>query len=218
MSLRQARLEDELLEEIEPPKVRHFEQVITRKVQHFYISSIVAEPFYYVDMIHRIHSAGPEDIIYIHLNTPGGHLDTGMQIVNAMRSTPAHVIASIESEAHSLGTLIFLAADEFIVHDHVMMMFHSYSGGIFGKGHEQTAQLQGTTKWFTNVARKLYIPFLEEQELERILRGEDLYIHSEEIRRRLERIVRDRQEKRDLPPPPAKVTTSKRKPKKKTET
>lgn len=181
--------DDNLLEEIEPAKYKHYEQTVLHKLHHFYLSSPVEEPVYYVDMIHRIHTASADDVIHIHLNTPGGHLDTGMQLVNAMRSTPAHVICSIESEAHSLGTLIFLAADEFVVHDNVMMMFHNYSGGVFGKGHEQSAQLEGTKKWFSDAVRKLYIPFLSEDELERLERGEDLYLHSDDIRKRLERVV-----------------------------
>lgn len=168
----------------------HYEQSIIRKVQHFYLSATITEPSNYVDMIHRIQTASPEDVIYIHLNTPGGHLDTGIQLVNAMQSTAAHVIASLEAEAHSLGTLIFLAADEFVVHDNCMMMFHNFSGAVFGKGHEQQAHLAATVKWFNTLARKLYIPFLTEDEFDRILKGEDIYIHSDDIRRRLERMVK----------------------------
>jgi ATP-dependent protease ClpP protease subunit len=180
---------EDLLQEIEPAKYKHYEQQVVHKLHHFYLSQQIEEPPHYTDMIHRIHTASPEDVIHIHLNTPGGHLDTGMQIINAMRSTPAHVICSIESEAHSLGTLIFLAADEFVVHDNVMMMFHNYSGGVFGKGHEQAAQLEGTKKWFSSLARKLYIPFLTEEELARLERGEDIYLHSDDIRKRLDRVV-----------------------------
>lgn len=169
---------------------RHYEQLMVRKIQHFYLSSPIDEPIFYVDMIHRIQTAGPEDIIYIHLNTPGGQLDTGVQLVNAMQSTPAHVIVGIEAEAHSLGTLIFLAADEFVVHDNVMMMIHNYSGGVFGKAHEQAARLEGTMKWFNALARRIYIPFLSEEEFEKVLEGGDLYLHSADIRKRLERMVK----------------------------
>jgi ATP-dependent protease ClpP protease subunit len=181
-------------EELSEARYVHYEQTLVRKVQHFYLSAPIDEPIYYIDMIHRIQSAGADDIVYIHLNTPGGHLDTGVQIVNAIQSTQAHVIVSLEAEAHSLGTLIFLAADEFVVHDNCMMMFHNFSGAVVGKGHEQQALLQGTIKWFTTLAKRLYIPFLTDAEFDRILRGEDLYFHSDEIRKRLERMVKAQQE------------------------
>ena len=112
-------------------------------------------------MIHRIKMAGPEEMVYIHLNTPGGHLDTGVQIVNAIQSSQAHIVCSVEAESHSLGTLIFLAADEFIVHDNCMMMFHNFSGGVYGKGHEQKAQLDATIQWFTDLARKFKVIWLD---------------------------------------------------------
>jgi len=175
------------IEESKP--YEYYEQQITSKIHHYYLSQSIADPTHYIAMIHQIRSAAPHDIVHIHLNTPGGRLDTGVQLVNAMRASEAHVVCSLESEAHSLGTLIFLAADEFIVHDNCMMMFHNYSGGTWGKGNEQIAQLSATIKWFNDLAQDIYVPFLTEDELEGILRGDDLWIHSTEIRSRLENMV-----------------------------
>lgn len=174
---------------------QYYEQQIIRRIHHFYISQLFTDPQLYIDMIHRIRSANSDDIIHIHLNTPGGRLDTGIQIINAMQSSEAHVVCSLESEVHSLGTLIFLAADEFIVHDNCMMMFHNFSGFTGGKGHEQVAQLQATVKWFTDIAQRLYVPFICEEELAAIFRGEDLWLHSAEIRDRLENMVKIMEEK-----------------------
>ena len=181
--------EDELDELDEPKPYRYYEQQVCRRIQHFYLSKPIGEPEQFIDMIHKIQTASAEDVIYLHLNTPGGNLATGVQLVNALRSTQAHTIAALESEAHSLGTLIFLAADEFVVHDNVMMMFHNFSGITIGKGNEQQAYLEASIRWFNDLAKTLYIPFLTEDEFDRILRGEDLYFHSDEIRTRLDKLV-----------------------------
>jgi len=141
-------------------------------------------------MIHQIQTSGNDSMIWIHLNTPGGILETGIQIINSMQVSDAHVIASLEGEVASLGTMIFLAADEFIVHDNCLMMFHNYSGWVGGKGHEQVAALEAMTKWTEEIMKRLYIPFMSEEEFERIKRGEDLYFHSDEIRKRLTRMVK----------------------------
>ncbi len=178
----------EVDEEVKP--YMYYEQTLVRKIQHYYLSSAIEGPDGYVDMIQRIQTAGPDEVVYIHLNTPGGHLDTGVQIINAMQSSPAHVIVSIEANCHSLGTLIFLAADEFIVHDNCLMMIHNFSGAVFGKGNEQQSQLEAQLKWFNHLAKKLYIPFLSEAEFSRIERGEDIWLQSDEIRRRLEKMVK----------------------------
>lgn len=163
----------------------YYEQQIVRRVHHFYLSKTIGAPENYIEMIHRIQMAGSEEVIYIHLNVVGGLLTTGVQIVNAIQDSQAHVICSVESESHSLGTLIFLAADEFIVHDNCMMMFHNFSSGFFGKGHEQLAQVAAMTEWFTKLARKLYVPFLSEEEFQSIIDGKDLWLMSDDIKARL---------------------------------
>lgn len=176
--------------EVDDKPYQYYEQKISRSVHHYYISSAIEGPEQYVDMVHRISTAGPDELIYIHLNTPGGQLDTGVQIVNAMLSTAAHVTVGIEGNCFSLGTLIFLAADEFIVHDNCLMMIHNYSGGVFGKGNEQQSQLEAQIKWFNTLSKKLYIPFLSVAEFEKVMRGEDIWLQSNDIRDRLEKMVK----------------------------
>lgn len=163
-----------------------YEQCFTVSQLHFYLSTPIGEPSAYVDMIHRIQTASQNDTIYIHLNCPGGQLNTGVQIINALQNSPAKVVTILESTAHSLGTLIFLAGDEMVVHDHCMMMFHNFRGGVVGKGQEIAAELDATIKWFSSLAKEIYIPFLSEDEFDRIIRGEDLWMQSSEIRERLE--------------------------------
>lgn len=168
----------------------YYEQQLITKVHHYYISSAVEEPHKYTDLIHNLHSSTTNETIYIHLNTPGGNLATGVQIINAIRNSQAHVVVSVESEVQSLGTFIFLAADEWIVHDNCFMMFHNYSGKIIGKGHEQRAAIDSTDKWVRELAENLYSPFLSEDEIKRVTNGEDLYFHSKEIRTRLNKMVK----------------------------
>lgn len=190
---------------------QYFEQSLTSKAFFFYLSDIVEEPRQYVEMIHVIKMAQQSDVIYLVLNTGGGRLDTGIQIINAMRSSQAKVVAVLESEAHSLGTLLFLAADEFIVHDNCLMMFHNFSGGAVGKGNEIAAQVEATVKWFAKLARDLYHPFLEHDEIDRILKGEDLWMDSDEIRNRLDHMVKMLEQEEAARQAPKKKSTAKKK-------
>lgn len=189
--------DDEDHEEIKFPFVdmekkpyRQFDQTFAASHVHFYLSKAIGEPEGYTDMIHRITVAGPSDVIFIHLNTPGGQIDTGVQIINAMQNSQAKIVTVLESVAYSLGTLIFLAGDEMVVNDHCMMMFHNFNGGLIGKGNELVAELEATVKWFEALARDIYIPFLTEEEYVRITKGEDMWMQSAEIRERLERMVK----------------------------
>lgn len=168
---------------------QYFEQLMTKRVHHFYISKVIEEAEHYVEMVHRIRMAGPEDVVFIHLNTPGGDLSTGVQIINAMAASHAHIICSVEAESYSLGTMIFLSADEFIVQENCMMMFHQWTGGVYGKGHEQKSQLLATEEWFNTLAHDIYVPFLSEEEFEDMIKGKDIWIQSEEIKERLNVMV-----------------------------
>lgn len=163
---------------------------VPSNVVHFYISNDIREPEHYVDMVYRLQTANDRDVFYIHLNTIGGRLDSGVQIINAMRACNGHVITSLESQCHSMGALLFLSGDQFMIHDNCMMMFHNYSGGVFGKGHEQRAQLEAEIKWFNKLMKQICYPFLTMEEIEKILKGEDLWVDSEQVRKRLEKAMK----------------------------
>lgn len=177
-------------EEQTPKPYEYFAQTQSAKVHHYYLSGYISEPTDYVKMVHEIQTAPPEDTIHIHLNTPGGDLSTGVQIINAMKFSSALVICSLEGEAHSLGSLIFLAADQFVVHDNAFMLIHNYTGGVFGKGKEQELEMEATIRWFAEIANKYYIPFLTDKELKDVFNDKDKWLHSEEIRKRLTKMVR----------------------------
>ncbi len=177
-------------DEKEPSPFEYYEQTLSQKVHHFYLSGAITEPCDYVKMIHTIHSAPPQDTIYIHINTPGGYLHTGIQMVNAFRNSEATVVCSLEGEAHSLGSLIFLAADQFVVHDNTTMMIHNFSGGIYGKGKEAEMEMIATLEWFSDIGDKYYIPFLTKAEFKAIINDRDIWLHAADIRVRLERMVK----------------------------
>jgi ATP-dependent protease ClpP protease subunit len=99
------------------------------------------------------------------------------------------VITVLESTAYSLGTLIFLAGDEMVVNDHCMMMFHNFNGGLIGKGNELVSELEATVKWFASLAKSIYVPFLSQEEFDRIVRGEDMWMQTPEIKVRLQNMV-----------------------------
>jgi ATP-dependent protease ClpP protease subunit len=180
----------ELLATAKRKPYQQYETTFIAQHYHFYLSEEIVDPYLYTDMIHKIGGANSNDTVFIHLNTPGGQLDTGVQIINAMQNSQAKIVTVLESQAYSLGTLIFLAGDEMIVNDHCMIMFHNFNGSVIGKGNELTSQLEATIKWFFALAKKIYTPFLTEDEFQRITRGEDLWMHSPEIRKRLDRMVK----------------------------
>lgn len=182
------------------------------KIIHFYISEAITEPHKYIDMIHRIKTAGVGDVIYIYLNTPGGQLDTGAQILAAMNVSNAKIVTVLEGRVCSLGTIIFLSGHEFVVHPQSLFMLHNFSSGIGGKGHEIESQLSGTKEWFDAMVKEIYIPFLSEDEYNRLVKGEDFWFTAPEVSKRVDKMIRHHkqlQKKRQQEEKAAKKTTKK---------
>lgn len=158
----------------------------------YYLSGAIQQSSYYTELFHTLRTASDVDLIYLHLNTSGGDFDTGLQIINNMQASNAHVITVLEARAYSMGAFIFLAGDELLVHDNCQLLFHIYSGVFTGKGNEQQAESLALSNWFEKFMTRTCQPFLSATEIKNILKGSDLWMDSDEIQRRLARLQRER--------------------------
>ena len=115
--------------------IKHYQKTNTRVTHNVYLLDEIKTPNQYYKTFNILRQADTFDIIHIHLNTPGGYLDTAIQFVNAIRKCKGRVITEIQAECHSAGTFIFLAGHKHIVPNNCLMMFHNYSGYQYGKAH-----------------------------------------------------------------------------------
>lgn len=168
-----------------------YENYVVNKHLVFYINDQIYEPKYYTDMIYRISTASPQDIVYINLNTPGGDLFTGIEIINAMHNSQAKIVTSISAEASSVGAILFLAGDEYRVNPNTLLMFHNYSGGgNNGKGHEQLSQINALRGLYAQLMKNICYPFLSIDEIDSVMNDKDIWLNSEQITSRLEKMVK----------------------------
>jgi ATP-dependent protease ClpP protease subunit len=183
-------------QEPEEPKVelfrgllRYERQSVVRQIS-FYISGNILESHYYTDLFYALRTANETDMIYLHLNTSGGDFETGLQIINNMQASSANIVTVLEARAYSMGAFIFLSGDEYIVHDNCQLLFHIYSGSFAGRGNEQQAEVHAVSIWFEKFMTRTCQPFLTTVEIRDVLKGSDVWMDSDEIRRRLERLRR----------------------------
>lgn len=156
----------------------------------YYLCGEILEPHHYTELFYTLRSASETDLIYLHLNTSGGDFDTGLQIINNMVASNAHVVTVLEARAFSMGAFIFLAGDELVVHDNCQLLFHIYSGTLAGRGHEQQAEALALSNWFERFMTRICEPFLSSSEIKGVLKGADVWMGSDEISRRLARLRR----------------------------
>ena len=169
--------------------LRYERQTAVRQIS-FYLSGTILESHYYTDLFYTLRTASETDIIYLHLNTAGGDFDTGLQIINNMQASSANVVTVLEARAYSMGAFIFLSGDEYIVHDNCQLLFHIYSGSFAGRGNEQQAEVHAVSGWFEKFMMRTCQPFLTQAEIKDVLKGSDVWMDSDEILKRLERIRR----------------------------
>lgn len=166
-------------------KIPQYKQTIPVNIYHFYIIDEIGDPVKYLDLINTLKTAEEHDTIFIYLNTPGGSLQTAVQILGAMRQSTATVVTCLEGEACSAGTLIFLAGDKHIVNANCTFMIHNYSGWMGGKGNEVALRVKYLELYFKKLATDLYKGFLSDDEIEAVVQGKDLWMDSDEVVNRL---------------------------------
>ena len=167
-------------------QIRSFKRNIPVSVYDFYIIDEIKEPDHYVELIHTLKSADPQDTVFLYLNTVGGNLYTTIQILAAMNSSHAKVITCLEGQVCSAGTFIFLKGDTKIVNPHSSFMVHSYSQSTSGKGNEIVEQINFMKKYFRSLAQDIYGTFLSDEELETVIKGHDIWLDTKQIVNRLE--------------------------------
>lgn len=174
---------------IQPPsgndKIPQYTQTIPVNLYHFYIIDEIGEPSQFLDLINVLKTAEEHDTIFIYLNTPGGSLQTTIQIISAMKQSGATVVTCLEGEACSAGTLIFLAGDKHIVNQNCTFMIHNYSQWIGGKGNEVALRVKYSEQYFKKLAKDLYKSFLTDDEIQSVIDGKDYWMDSDEVIARL---------------------------------
>jgi ATP-dependent protease ClpP protease subunit len=140
----------------------------------------------FIPAIQVLQAAGENDIVQIHLSSPGGSLDATDTFLDAMRNTEARVVVRASGGVHSAGTVILLAADEFYLSENFNCLIHNGSTGAGGKYSDFKAQARASEKYMDTVLRKTYAGFLTEEEIDALLEGKDFWFDAEEFVKRYE--------------------------------
>ena len=158
------------------------------QLHEFYLSGPVLDAEEYVEWFDVIRNASAVDTIRIYINSPGGDLYTTLQFLRVMSDTEATIITSVEGACMSAATMIFLSADELEICDHALFMFHNYAGGALGKGGELYDQIQFERAWSRKLLESVYQNFLTPAEITQMLENKDIWMDSDEVRRRVKLI------------------------------
>lgn len=162
---------------------------------HYYLVGEIGAPDFYTDLLHVLNTAEENDLITIHINSVGGNAFTAIQIMSAISTCKGVVHTTIEGEAASAASIIFLTGHYMSVAPFSLMMCHNWAGLMCGKGHEMIAHLDFNKRNFKALLYKVYSKFLTDEEIAKIEDGADLYFDADEIMQRLKQMeVKDETE------------------------
>ena len=157
-----------------------------------FITEVIEEPSYYNELCYRLLSAEAHETFYLHINTPGGLIDSAVMLIDAIKQCQARVIGYLSGTVASAGTLIMMACDDLVVAPHTSVMIHNYSNSVRGKGHEIKAQQLHTDEALNAAFTEFYSGFLTPKEMKEIIDGKDLWIGTAETLARWARKVEQR--------------------------
>lgn len=164
----------------------------------FYLPENIGPVSDFIDFLRAVGDTRQNDNVTIHINSYGGDVVTALNIIDVLKTSPANIVISVEGNCCSAASMIMLAGNEWEIMPHSYIMIHSYSAARFGKRNEINASFEFDKKWLDGTFREIYEKFLTDDEIEKVLAGQDLYFTADECLERLDNYKKADMEKNEL--------------------
>lgn len=158
-----------------------------------YIYDEIGPEVDYVDFVHALRYAPAGQDITIHINSPGGCLNSCLSIINAIDASEANITTVVDGEAASAAAMIWLAGHQKIIASkHILVMLH---GASTGYTHSKIADINNTNRATDRIVESLLdeltVGILTDDERADIRKGVDVYLTGSDI---IERLVLESEE------------------------
>lgn len=197
---RRTRNDDEVEDEQSTnlPPIRVLTQRTIATEYHIAIGDIgIEEDQGFADVVNVLRNVSEYDVIKMFITSGGGSVFSAMRIFNAMRSTDATIVTIGDSYVASAATFLLLIGDVIDIRDHCSMLIHDISTQVEGKFSDITRAQTDNEKMKQKLFSDVYAGFLSEEELVDLARGMDFRFDAPEIRTRILKMQKYRNEKRE---------------------
>lgn len=166
-------------------------------IYDFPINGKIEEVEKYQNLFDVFRVATEGDAVILTINTCGGLLHTAQQICAEIESSAATVIGCVVGDCSSAGTIIAMSCDSLYIAPDSSWLFHTGSYGTSGMAPHVEARVEHYKALMKRVAEKYYKDVLTEEEIARLIRGDQLYFFGDEISKRLAEKAEEEQEDED---------------------
>ena len=168
-----------------PDQLGYFFETINSTQYTVPIDEAFMDASYYRGVVNMLSQANEQDLVIFKLNSPGGNFTGLLSLLDAIDTTQATTIADITGQAASAASILALHCDQCVVGKYAEMLAHEVSYGVGGKGSDNLSHVQHIKKISDKLIWETYEGFLDDDEIESVLNGKELFLDSEEIVERL---------------------------------
>ena len=168
-----------------PDQLGYFFETINSTQYTVPIDENFLQPSYYRGVVNMLAQANEQDAVIFQINSGGGRMDGLLSLLDAIDNTAAITIADITGDCYSAASILALSCDQCVVGRRANLLAHEVSYGTSGKGSDNLSHVQHIKKISDKLIWETYEGFLDDDEIESVLNGKELFLDSEEIVERL---------------------------------
>lgn len=154
---------------------------ITHNKFEFNLDEDIKEPSYYRNLIEVLNNATEQDLVVLNINSGGGHLDSAISIIDALRNTRANTLAWISGSAYSAAGIIALSCQNVEVGEFATLMCHNSQYGLGGYTTDIKDRAVFEHKMISKIMHSVYRHFLSVDEVEAVLSNKTIWMDADEI-------------------------------------
>ena len=147
----------------------------------FNLDEDIKEPSYYRNLIEVLNNATEQDLVVLNINSGGGHLDSAISIIDALRNTRANTLAWISGSAYSAAGIIALSCQNLEVGEFATLMCHNSQYGLGGYTTDIKDRAVFEHKMISKIMHSVYKHFLSVDEVEAVLSNKTIWMDADEI-------------------------------------
>lgn len=179
-----AKANDEDFNSPSIPPLKFFTRASTTYRYDVPIDEDIKDANYYREVSQLLMEASEDDLIVLHINSPGGLLSGAQTMIEALKNTEAHTLGILIGSCASAASLIAMYCMDIVVTDSADMLVHSPRGGALGKVYDMHSSSEHTMKMTNRLYREAYEGFLTEDEIKEVVAGKELWLDADQTRER----------------------------------
>lgn len=134
------------------------------------------------EIFYELNCATDKDELILRIDSFGGSIDELIRFKNIIDNKFNNRTSSyLDPKGYSCGAFIFCLANKRIVYKDSAIMFHSWSGWLFGKSNEISQQFKFNDVYLKNFISSILLKFFSKDEINALENGADYWFSIDEM-------------------------------------